>query len=225
MSDDIPNPLDIPPLCKRCDIPIFDGFRHSTIYQCHDAIKAYLKVYQDDLEKRRMQEFEHPTRDELLDQMKNLTVYIESTSQMLANLSKYMQDVLHATLLPHVKRTTNYDPGRDTRRIYAEEGARSPEEREAWRSFDSNKGIVRAILSPDVFDKEEGLVQDQAHQGGNSDSSGPKPARPEQVRPDVPPQEGVSSEDLRLQERQLFPVQPEPKRTLANDNLKESDWH
>lgn len=85
----------VPPLsiCPVCEIPIIQGTDHSSMIGCFDALKAFVKLCQDDIESTRMRDFQHPTREELIqalremeEQFKKLVVYENALIEHVADL-------------------------------------------------------------------------------------------------------------------------------------------
>lgn len=55
--------------CPNCEIAILPGTDHRDDEGCFVALKQFVKLCQDDIENSRMRDFQHPTRDELLESL------------------------------------------------------------------------------------------------------------------------------------------------------------
>lgn len=93
---------DMPPnlsICPSCEIPILLGTSHGSLQGCYVALKAFVKLCQDDIENHRMEDFQHPTREELMhsfnhleDQLGKFVFYVEAARQ-------YIKDARSGTLV------------------------------------------------------------------------------------------------------------------------------
>ncbi len=86
-----PSPLSI---CPNCEIPTYLG-DHRTDDGCFAALKQYVKLCQDEIENSRMRDFQHPTREELLEQIAYLAeqfdkfvIYVQSMQSHIADASR-----------------------------------------------------------------------------------------------------------------------------------------
>lgn len=60
---------DIPTICPSCEISVLPGTDHTTDDGCFEALKAYVKLCQDEIEEQRMGSYQHPTREELIQEL------------------------------------------------------------------------------------------------------------------------------------------------------------
>lgn len=207
VGDDIPKSQvpPIPPMCPRCEIPIYQGFTHINMVDCIVAMKAFIAVCQDQIEKDRMESFVHPTRDELLQHMRTMAQQFEQLASYADTLSQYVRHVLRVTLLAYAQQpTTHSDAWRDARYQDPGESARSAAQRFSVTEINLDSPTVRELLQGNVPDAPQSLVQDQEDGERNADRTRSKPSRPKQVRPDVSPSKRLSSDDLRLQEGNML---------------------
>lgn len=80
------NPLSV---CPSCEIP---GQQHSSDQACFVAMKQFIKLLQDELEESRMQGFQHPTRNELVqelayleEQFEKFVIYTNAIQERIRN--------------------------------------------------------------------------------------------------------------------------------------------
>lgn len=85
-------------VCPNCDIPIYPGTDHQTDDGCFVALKQFVKLCQDDIENSRMREFEHPTREELVESVKELADRFEQLADFSDALSLKLRKLLHVTV-------------------------------------------------------------------------------------------------------------------------------
>jgi len=86
----------LPPICHVCEIAIMPGSDHSTVIGHFTAIKAFVKLLQDDLEQSRMQDFQHPTRQELMTAMLDMEEQFNKLAQYSDILAEQIRKLLHA---------------------------------------------------------------------------------------------------------------------------------
>lgn len=195
VSDDIPGPNDVPPICQRCDIPIYRGYTHINMVDCMIALKDYIKVYQDQLEADRMKSFEHPTRDELLHHLKTMAQQFDQLASYAETLAQYVRYVLRVTLLPNASQPTTYsDYRRNARYNLPQEGTHPPDLHLTVDEVNLDTGVIRELLQAHVPNPPQSLVQDQAQQERDQDHTGSESERSESVRPQVSPAEGLPNQ-------------------------------
>jgi hypothetical protein len=89
-DDDIPGP---PSVCRRCGIAVIPGTDHSTRDGCFEALRSFVILCQDEIESTRMRDFQHPTREELIqalsemeDQFSKLVTYQSALTDHIRKL-------------------------------------------------------------------------------------------------------------------------------------------
>lgn len=87
-----------PSICPNCEIPIYPGSDHQDQDGCFVALKAFVKLCQDDIEENRMRDFQHPTREEMLDQLiyleEQFSKFVVYTNTMLEEIRKIRRGTL-----------------------------------------------------------------------------------------------------------------------------------
>ncbi len=97
MKHDISGSL--PPICPSCEIPIHLGTSHGSLQGCYIALKQYVKLCQDDIESSRMQSFQHPTREELLQELAYLAEQFEKFVIYTTSMHERIQKAQRGTLV------------------------------------------------------------------------------------------------------------------------------
>lgn len=207
---------DIPPYCQRCGIPIYDGTNHSTMIGCFHALKAFVKVCQDQIEEDRMSAMSHSDMVNV-DMIRELGWSVGVHNDYYVNeqfntfwlfthpdgryvkaegpSDGYALSLIHGTIVGNGSTGANTDDsiGRARHQDY-DESVSPAQERASWAAFDSNQGVIRDLLPSDVSHESEGVVSDKEEAGGSAYYSSRKPTQAESVRPPIPPTEGLSSQ-------------------------------
>jgi hypothetical protein len=87
-----------PSICPRCDIPILPGYGHSSLDQCFISLIAFVKLCQDEIEESRMQTMEHPTREELIQDLRDIAEQFRKLSEFSDRAIALIQKNLRVTL-------------------------------------------------------------------------------------------------------------------------------
>ena len=88
-----------PSICPNCEIPIYPGSDHRDGEGCFAALKAFVKLCQDDIENSRMRDFQHPTRDELREHLVYLEDQFEKFTIYTGTIRTYIRNALRGTLI------------------------------------------------------------------------------------------------------------------------------
>ena len=165
----------IPPICDICEIPIYAGFDHSGPVIGHFvALKAFTKLCQDQIEKDRIEGFEHPTRQELLEGLGTLLQLFQATNEQLRVLTRYIQNIMHGTIpYAHQQAQDIEYTRRRGGHHYPEESAHNARALEHLDTLGVDTRAIRELLQTDVSDTAQGMVQDYPH-GSNSEGD-PRP--------------------------------------------------
>jgi hypothetical protein len=87
-----------PSICPNCEIPILLGSDHRDGDGCFQSLKQFVKLCQDDIENSRMKDFQHPTREEMLDQLiyleEQFNKFVVYTNTMLEEIRKIRRGTL-----------------------------------------------------------------------------------------------------------------------------------
>lgn len=87
-----------PSICPNCEVTIYPGSDHRDQDGCFVALKAFVKLCQDDIENSRMRDFQHPTREEMLDQLiyleEQFNKFVVYTNTMLEEIRKVRRGTL-----------------------------------------------------------------------------------------------------------------------------------
>jgi hypothetical protein len=95
MQDQSPG-QSTPAICHVCEIAILPGTDHTTPIGHFMALKEFVKLLQDDLEQTRMQDFQHPTRDELWQAMVEMEEQFNKLAYYSETLAEHIKKLLHA---------------------------------------------------------------------------------------------------------------------------------
>jgi len=97
--DDMPNfGPSVPNVCPNCEIPIYPGTSHYDQDGCFVALKQFVKLCQDDIEESRMRDFQHPTREELMQAMREMEDIFNKLAGYSETLATHMQKLLHGKM-------------------------------------------------------------------------------------------------------------------------------
>lgn len=93
--DDIPPP---PSFCRRCGIAVIPGTDHSDKDGCFEALRAFVVLCQDEIEATRMRDFQHPTREELINALMEMESQFSKLVTYETALTEHIRKLLRGKL-------------------------------------------------------------------------------------------------------------------------------
>jgi uncharacterized protein YllA (UPF0747 family) len=90
--------INNPSICPRCEITIYPGYSHSNLAECFVSLKAFVKLCQDEIEEQRMKDMQHPTREELIRDLKDIQEQFRKLGVFADRAAGLIQNSLRATL-------------------------------------------------------------------------------------------------------------------------------
>jgi hypothetical protein len=89
----------VPSVCPSCEISILPGTDHTTDDGCFVALKQFVKLCQDEIESSRMRDFQHPTREELLERIIYITEQFDRFVVYVTSMRDELRKASHGTMV------------------------------------------------------------------------------------------------------------------------------
>jgi hypothetical protein len=177
----------VPDICKRCNIPKYDGYKHRDLADCFYALKDYVKVCQDEIERTRLEGISH-SRDLLTNPQVNGA--LTERLSIIADITSEIRQIVRGGTLAHaIYNATDTDSGREPTGY--EEGSDLAQRHYRLTSYGMAPSVVRRVLSLNVPDQTQGPLQDQAQPEGGEDSVSRESSFTDRVRPRFPAEKRV----------------------------------